>query len=838
MRLDNQTDAIETNIEEGSAKTFTMVANGASFRVLSDALYSDKPGAIIRELTCNAWDAHVAAGHMDKQVEIHLPDALMPEFWVRDFGTGLSDEDVLGLYTTYFQSTKSQSNLFTGALGLGSKSPFCYTDNFVVESYFEGTLRRYQVYLSEDIPSILPIGEEKTDQPNGLRISFSVPEKDHRIFRDAAERQLFLFEGKTTYTSNFNSMARFRGQGIFLENSDFIISKEMPSSYSRTVSNTELFAAMGNVLYRIDPSLVMDPTSKIAGIKAILKFDMGTIDFAASRENLSYKPRTVTAIQAKLEKIVQAISDHFDVLRATIENKPIMAQIFECQRLSKESQNSNSNNVIAFYGSIKGEFFWNTILKRISNKLTNEFHLSCINYVQRWSRRSNKWYADNLGVNGFLDNLKTTDFRCVKGTARITAENFTKVARKSGLPTSGGIYCYASEDNWDNIEKYLNEEFGYVELDFDIPKEIRYASDATEKFQNRKVYDHWIKGSKDSTRMFKENFDTIFFNNEDNCNREWMKVFSALLDSPKTPFVYYRGPIRSALECSFVNYTWGHYGSQTIEPSMAAIKEKLKENVKKMRLYDALYCRRFLHEEIRIIQDALPFSEFVQEIANIEIYPLIENADTMRAYIGNAELLDSCPSYENSVPDFLDRYPMLRLIRADLRHHNHYSAKETDKKDAKQLIDYIRLCEGEGYEVHHYDIISDSKRRKRKLKSLQDRTRREESAKADREEGHEGVERDSEEALNNVHREGIQEEEYRDQGREVLLQDEGDSQQPNNNDDSVVSVEETNGSVHSVLRTSDAKSFRKFTQRTLRLSGSHKTPDYKSRYISRVSKHS
>jgi len=43
-------------------ESFQIKATGKAFKILSDGLYSDKPLAVVRELSCNAWDSHVAAG--------------------------------------------------------------------------------------------------------------------------------------------------------------------------------------------------------------------------------------------------------------------------------------------------------------------------------------------------------------------------------------------------------------------------------------------------------------------------------------------------------------------------------------------------------------------------------------------------------------------------------------------------------------------------------------------------------------------------------------------------------------------------------------------------------
>ena len=123
-------EAILSNV--GEIGEFRIRNSAKAFSILSSGLYANKIRAIIRELSCNAVDSHVAAGKSETPFDVHLPNQLEPWFSIRDYGTGLTNDQVTSIYTTYFESTKTDSNAFIGALGLGSKSPFSYTDNFTV----------------------------------------------------------------------------------------------------------------------------------------------------------------------------------------------------------------------------------------------------------------------------------------------------------------------------------------------------------------------------------------------------------------------------------------------------------------------------------------------------------------------------------------------------------------------------------------------------------------------------------------------------------------------------------------------------------------------------------
>ena len=142
MKLHTNVNTVERSgqFEESN---FSIEASAKAFFILSDGLYSNKIKAVIRELSTNAYDSHVDAGCPETPFEVHLPTQMEPHFHVRDFGVGLSHEDCMKLYTTYFYSNKTDRNDSVGCLGLGSKSPFAYVDSFTVESYYEGTYRVY-----------------------------------------------------------------------------------------------------------------------------------------------------------------------------------------------------------------------------------------------------------------------------------------------------------------------------------------------------------------------------------------------------------------------------------------------------------------------------------------------------------------------------------------------------------------------------------------------------------------------------------------------------------------------------------------------------------------------
>ncbi len=126
---------------------FRIKTTAAAFQLLSSGLYSNKIRAVVRELSCNALDAHVSAGKDSTPIEVKIPNRLDSQFYVKDQGPGLSHEQIMHMYTTYFDSTKQETNELIGGFGVGSKSPFSYTDSFSVESRHGGKRRLYTAFI-------------------------------------------------------------------------------------------------------------------------------------------------------------------------------------------------------------------------------------------------------------------------------------------------------------------------------------------------------------------------------------------------------------------------------------------------------------------------------------------------------------------------------------------------------------------------------------------------------------------------------------------------------------------------------------------------------------------
>ena len=79
---------------------FSIKVTAKSFGVLINGLYSNKIRAVIRELSTNAYEAHQLVNKENVPFDVKLPTRFDNNFVIRDYGPGLSEDDILGKMQT------------------------------------------------------------------------------------------------------------------------------------------------------------------------------------------------------------------------------------------------------------------------------------------------------------------------------------------------------------------------------------------------------------------------------------------------------------------------------------------------------------------------------------------------------------------------------------------------------------------------------------------------------------------------------------------------------------------------------------------------------------------
>lgn len=288
---------------------FTIAATGKAFRNLMDGLYSRKIEAAVREICTNAYDSHTAAGTPLRKFHVQLPELGAPVFMVRDYGVGMPHEQVMRRYSTLFDSTKDQSDEEVGMLGLGSKSPFAYTDGFTLRCYDGQERRTYACYLGNGgVPTISVADVSLCLEPRGVEVSFPVKLEDLSKFRTAAVRVLKGFPSVPTglpdsVTSQLNTVPRHYGAGWAVVPVDYL------------TKESKIWALQGCVYYPVDVTQITDNADELNVFTnlqnaILLEFPVGSLEFTPGRETLSYTESTVFNLRYHWRKF----RDEVDVL--------------------------------------------------------------------------------------------------------------------------------------------------------------------------------------------------------------------------------------------------------------------------------------------------------------------------------------------------------------------------------------------------------------------------------------------------------------------------------------------------------------------------------------------
>jgi hypothetical protein len=286
--------------------SFNIATTAHMFHILSSGLYSDKVGAVLRELGCNAMDAHLMSGQPQRPFEVKLPTALDPTFYIKDWGPGLDHTEVTELYTTYGMSTKQHSDDATGAFGLGSKSPFAYADMFSIVAVKDGVQRIYTAHKENNAPVISLQSEAPAspEWPHGVMVTLPVAPADAAEFRTKAIAVYRWFETlprvlglATDELEHARAKFRFRGPGYALG----LLDEPVRTAH----------VVMGNVAYPVEPTRIdkLDALHVLllrAGIH--LWLPVGAVMPTPSRESLQYDKDGQAALRAALDAAVRDVA--------------------------------------------------------------------------------------------------------------------------------------------------------------------------------------------------------------------------------------------------------------------------------------------------------------------------------------------------------------------------------------------------------------------------------------------------------------------------------------------------------------------------------------------------
>ena len=360
---------VTCGIVGGQANIDFSISNSPEFfEILSNSLYKDPLYAMIREVLCNAWDAHIAS-NVDKPISVSITNNCLI---IRDFGSGIPHNKIGEIYGVYGSSTKVQDNSQTGGFGLGCKSPFAYTDHFEVTSYNGGKKTTYALIkasaTADGRPTIKPILQFDTNE-TGLEVTIPIkPGTEYDVY-DNIKKVAYLGDIRV-YCDN--SSEEVDMIGIKTEH-NFMLTYH--NNYLSTrYYQVPFYVRYGNVIYPLEKQKAFDALesyikdiSITSNAAFILNAPANSLSIAPSRDNLHYSQKTNASIKGYLK-----------VVNILIEDKKGLVDTYYNQIL-KETSN-DEDFWLFFSNKIPSKYCED---KRSLNKITSFEDLAYLAAVQK-----------------------------------------------------------------------------------------------------------------------------------------------------------------------------------------------------------------------------------------------------------------------------------------------------------------------------------------------------------------------------------------------------------------------------------------------------------------------
>ena len=327
-------DALTNNTGISSTE-FSMKATASAFKVISNSLYENKERAVLRELSANALDAHIAVGKENVPIEITLPTTLEPNLIVKDYGIGMSYDTVTTVLVNYFSTTKNTDNNQVGGFGLGFKSPFAISESYQVSTVHKGLETTLLITLDKGIPSYIVVKKEvPTSESDGTIVK--VPVRSNEQVSRFREEVDDMFKYWDTPVLINGVLAKKESKNVLKTKTSFLTKSITPvMSYKvNNIFNTK-FVLIGPFLYKI-PVLLLDKIdvileqdneikalckklkslSEFRKLSRVLVASIGELEIAPSRERIEVTDKNAEILT---EKYKEAVKDTLATIESNVK---------------------------------------------------------------------------------------------------------------------------------------------------------------------------------------------------------------------------------------------------------------------------------------------------------------------------------------------------------------------------------------------------------------------------------------------------------------------------------------------------------------------------------------
>lgn len=258
--------------------------------------------SFVRESVSNAKDATTRKGggkvivSLEEQAGTYM-------FSVKDTGTGMTPEQ-FERFISFGASDKRDSSNELGYWGLGSKSPFAYTDAFFVITIAEGQKYTYTLSKVEQGYGYILNNVEPTSEESGTTIFINIPTyRDVQLIANTIKEDLQYFEDIIFHTN----IERFQSDFEILNNN--IIYKF--KSFVWSPMEDEPCLILNGVRYNIDRN-ELSKNGTASGLNdmpyvGILLPTDGSVAPTPNREDLQYTNRTIEIIRDLIKKVKEEL---------------------------------------------------------------------------------------------------------------------------------------------------------------------------------------------------------------------------------------------------------------------------------------------------------------------------------------------------------------------------------------------------------------------------------------------------------------------------------------------------------------------------------------------------
>ena len=280
--------------------------------------YSNPKRSICQEVMSNARDAHREVGTPNKAIEVRLPTRLNPIWSCKDFGPGISPDRMDKVVTKFGNSTKRDSNNFTGGFGVGFKLPWSYTDTFLINTVcnINGTFMKYAyaaVIGDNRVPKLIQLADPvPTDEHSGTTISFNVDAKDFHDFTNYSYEVCQYWNPHPNIVNGDNS--RWKDTEYKFSQPTWGIVKERQYNDPNIILIDSIPYTLN--LNNLGTMVKEEEKEILKHLSCHFRFNVGELTVSLNREGLYYDDKTIKSIILRFREMIKWINKHFEDLIA------------------------------------------------------------------------------------------------------------------------------------------------------------------------------------------------------------------------------------------------------------------------------------------------------------------------------------------------------------------------------------------------------------------------------------------------------------------------------------------------------------------------------------------